>query len=149
MRRVWLHAASEVTRLWTRAYTWRVPVAVRTRRRGEVESDLWEWVHDTGSTTRPMTAWRVLQRLVLGMADDLQWRLEQRQAPRHVPRVVGMVLLGGAMTALGVAWWPSRMPDLPSPPLQAGIAPAEVPPPPPPPPRPGEAPDPNYWRRMR
>jgi hypothetical protein len=63
-----------IVRGWTRLYTWRLPAAVRDVRRAEIESDLWEFQHDSDSHRRLNPAVHTLIRLLLGVPDDLQWR---------------------------------------------------------------------------
>src|SRR5688572_30487241 len=62
-----------LVRLWTRAYTLGMPADVRGARLNDIECDLWECQHDTD---RPARAIEILARLLLGMPDDLLWRLE-------------------------------------------------------------------------
>src|SRR5207244_11858139 len=71
---IWLHVLIACVRAWTRLYTSGLPPAVRNRRRGEIDSDLWEWCADQGS--EPRGAMHLLLRLVLGMPDDVAWRVE-------------------------------------------------------------------------
>lgn len=61
--------AMAVTRWWTRAYTLGLPVEVREARRAEIESDLWESMHDP-DVPRP----QILPRLAGGLFDDVCWR---------------------------------------------------------------------------
>ncbi len=68
-----LPAAIALARAWTRLYTWRLPPSLRESRRAEIESDLWESCHDAGQRLSP--AVQVIVRLLLGIPDDLQWRM--------------------------------------------------------------------------
>jgi len=58
-----------LVRWWTRAYTAGLPVAIRDGRRAEIESDLWESSHD------PSHRAQLVLRLLLGMIDDVRWRV--------------------------------------------------------------------------
>ena len=133
-----LHArrfAARVVRLWTRIYTWRLPPALRDARREEIESDLWQSEHDpdTGSHLFALT------RLVLGVPDDLGWRLEQEGT---MSRFMKLRIAIAAVMALGLALWvvfaatlsQVSPPDAPPSPVSAGIGYLPAPPPPPPPP---------------
>ena len=70
-------------RSWVRLYTRGVPAELRETRRAEIDSDLWEQVHDDQARgRRPLaTTLRVLGRVLRGVVSDLSWRLEHR--PRH------------------------------------------------------------------
>jgi uncharacterized protein (TIGR03435 family) len=62
-----------LVRVWTRAYTLGMPAGVRDARLSDIECDLWECQHDTD---RPARAIEIVARLLLGMPDDVLWRLE-------------------------------------------------------------------------
>jgi hypothetical protein len=61
--------AVAVARWWTRAYTVGLPTEVRAARCAEIESDLWESMHDP-DVPRP----QILPRLAGGLVDDVCWR---------------------------------------------------------------------------
>jgi TonB family protein len=113
---------------------------VRDARRDEIESDLWESEHDTDENDRRHLPARLFARVVLGIPDDLGWRVEQEDpmtASLRVWMVAGIsavVLLGFA----GVAWYVTQPPPVPAPPqlLARTAGPLPAPPPPPPPPVP-------------
>jgi len=63
------HLAITVTRWWTRAYTIGLPADVRAARCAEIESDLWESMHDP-DVPQP----QILPRLAGGLVDDVCWR---------------------------------------------------------------------------
>ena len=63
-----------LVRLWTRVYTLGMSAHVRDARKSEIDCDLWEYQHDADRPARPI---EMLLRLLLGMPDDLLWRLEQ------------------------------------------------------------------------
>ena len=62
--------------MWTRIYTHRLPSAERRARLAEIESDLWEFEHDSDAPTDGWRAVQVLARLVLGIRDDVAWRMD-------------------------------------------------------------------------
>lgn len=134
-----LRAAVDLARVWTRIYTLGMPPWERDARRVEIESDLWEFEQDhrTRGIGLVRTAGHALARLVLGMPDDLRWRIERtprRQAWRTV-----FAASTAAAAIYSVLWLTSVMKAdlLPTPhPLPAGRAFDHPPPPPPPPPLP-------------
>lgn len=87
-------AACELVRLWTRLHTAGLPVLARQIRLEEIESDLWDSTHDP---RQPLRAHQVLARLLLGIPDDLQWRVA-RTSPRGIAviafSVIGATLFG-------------------------------------------------------
>jgi TonB family protein len=123
---------------WTRWYTWRLPPAVRDARREEIESDLWESLHDPEMTA----GWLVVQmmmRLTLGIPDDLAWRLLSH------PTATRSAMLRTAMTAAAMCTLllvaalsrlSANVPHLPEPPLSSRHV-HTIRNPPPPPPAPG------------
>jgi hypothetical protein len=81
--------ASRLVRGWVSVYTRGLPPEVRLDRRDEIDSDLWSQHEEAGSTGRWQASLTVeiLARLVLGIAADVAWRLEQgRIADRSVER---------------------------------------------------------------
>jgi hypothetical protein len=129
---------SAAVRAWTRVYTVGMPELSRDVRRAEIESDLWEWQHDPDRPTGPGAAAGVFLRLLMGMPDDLLWRMTHAPHPKAAAlRTVATVLL------LLVAWAyvqflrPLPLPQPPARPMQfVSDRPGIPPPPPPPPPRP-------------
>jgi len=74
---------ASLVRFWTRMYTKGLPAEVRTVRRAEIESDLWEQVMVwTKQDSTGLTAQHLI-RLLLGIPADLQWRLEQARSSRR------------------------------------------------------------------
>ena len=69
-----LSFAVRLVQLWTRAYTLGMPADVRDERVSEIECDLWESRHDADRAATPI---EMLVRLLLGIPDDLLWRLER------------------------------------------------------------------------
>ena len=60
---------------WVRLYTIGLPPGLRDARRDEIDSDLWEQAHHTGMHTTPSPTAHLLLRWLLGLPDDLLWRL--------------------------------------------------------------------------
>src|SRR5438876_7494863 len=113
-----------VVREWTRLYTWRLPPTLREARHAEIESDLWEFEHDVTTRTRSSPAMQVLLRMVAGVPDDLQWRVEQvvtgDKRLRTAIALSATAFLVAALWALNAL----RPPELP--PLPASGAPVNV-----------------------
>ena len=134
-----LRLANAVVRAWTRVYTWRVPSPLREARREEIESDLWEREHDPVADGRFSLPLRVVARMLIGIPDDLGWRVEQVNIMDgslrfRIALTVGVAgLLGLWLVIVPKA---KLLPPLPGPPRRAFTA---HPPPPPPPPPPAPA----------
>jgi uncharacterized protein (TIGR03435 family) len=62
---------------WTWLYTWHMSSLCRETRRAEIESDLWEFQCDAAEDHRLRSALHILVRLLIGIPDDLGWRVEQ------------------------------------------------------------------------
>jgi hypothetical protein len=132
-----LSLAMGLVRTWTRAYTWRLELAVRDRRRGEIESELWEFQQDPERGTHP--AAHVLVRLLTGIPDDLSWRAEHVSASTRRTRLRAGIRVAAwtvATVIIAAAIWilplmtAGTLPPLPDKPRVKMAAP---PPPPPPP----------------
>jgi hypothetical protein len=67
-----------MARSWVTLYTLRLPLEIRESRRSEIDSDLWEQQGLAARRSDPAlgTAIEVLSRMLLGIFDDLIWRLE-------------------------------------------------------------------------
>ena len=67
-----------MARSWVTLYTLRLPLEIRESRRSEIDSDLWEqqWLAARRGDPALGTAIEVLSRMLLGIFDDLMWRLE-------------------------------------------------------------------------
>jgi len=67
-----------IARSWVALYTLRLPREIRESRRSEIDSDLWEqqWLAARRGDPALGTAIEVLSRMLLGIFDDLIWRLE-------------------------------------------------------------------------
>jgi hypothetical protein len=117
-----LRLAAALTRAWVRLYTRGLDHDRREARRAELESDVWEHVHDADEAGRPpaAAALEIARRLVGGVPADLTWRLEHRRrggrarveggrSMRTAIRRHGMVALTGALgvwlLAMAAAVW--------------------------------------------
>jgi len=128
-----------IVRAWTRLYTWRMSPTLREARRAEIESDLWEFEHDVTGGSGISPAMHVLLRMIAGVPDDVQWRVE------HVVPGDGRLRTTIALTAsafLVAALWvlnalQPELPPLPAPARGLDVRILPPPPPPPPPCRPG------------
>jgi hypothetical protein len=135
-----LSVAAALVRAWTLIYTVGTPGFVRDGRRQEIESDLWEQQRDLAGESDVRVAAHLVLRLLAGIADDMQWRLEHRgemnplRAGALAAAAVGTVLFGG-MWAYTTAQLLNEEPP-PIAPLMSFVAapPPPTPPPPPPPP---------------
>ena len=134
-----LRFAIAAVRAWTRLYTWRVPRAIAAARRAEIESDLWECQRDPGAGRGLILPFHLLARLVIGIPDDLGWRVEHAgPVDPFLRRSVAVTVSAAAMA--GVLWFvvASAVPEPPqlpaAPPIQVRPAGRHPPPPPPPPP---------------
>lgn len=130
----WLRISIALVRAWTSLYTWRMPPSVRTRRRAEIESDLWE--SQRGEHDRAALALQIIGRLVLGMWDDVRWRGEIAGASHGRQRAVALCIAAALVVAcLWVGAAVSRV-EPPQPPPAPHLRARHHPPPPPPPPPP-------------
>jgi hypothetical protein len=106
--------AASIVRLWTRAYTHGLPAEIGRDRLSEIESDLWEYQHDSNRAAKPG---EMLTRLLRGMPQDLWWRLEQTAtagapgiapAPRMVRASAFTCSLAfHVVVVAGMLWWAS------------------------------------------
>jgi hypothetical protein len=127
-------------RAWTRVYTCGLPRAERTARRAEIDSDLWELEHDPEAPHGGWAATQVLARLLIGIPDDLAWRMDvgatAHRAPVRALAAAGMMTGPRRVSAFGlsatihlvaisaVMWLASRGP-VPSP-IAGPAGPAEA-----------------------
>ena len=107
MNAIPVRLAAPIVRGWTRVYTWRLPEPLAETRCREIESDLWELQNDPDESGGTHIASQMLGRMLLGMPDDLRWRLDRAAddvaARRLVTRaIVAAVLVAGVWT--GQAW---------------------------------------------
>jgi hypothetical protein len=134
-----LRLATGAVRAWTRLYTWRLKPSDREARRAEIESDLWEHLNaEHGDRSLPL---EIVSRLMLGIPDDMRWRVEQvRSRPASVRRAFWLSM--GSAAVLACLWVemtmrPAEPPQRPAAPdfsWRRARVPAPPPPPPPPPP---------------
>ena len=69
-----------IVRGWSWLYTWRMPPAARAARLAEIESDLWESQSNAADAHSPRFAIHLVLRALLGIPDDLGWRVERAAA---------------------------------------------------------------------
>ena len=137
MRRRFLHLATELVRAWTRVYTTGMPPEVRRRRCAEIESDIWESLHDPERTTQ--LGIQIVTRFTRGIPDDVLWRLQHTLAGGQTMWRKLAFLCMAAVVAMAVLWSFSprsenqSLPRLPARPTPNYVERRRVPPPPPPP----------------
>ena len=78
-----------LARVWVRFYTTLLHQEVRETRRRELDSDLWEQqAHGLQSGAPPLvTAGELLARVLLGIPDDVLWRLGAARAESQAARI--------------------------------------------------------------
>ena len=86
MSSIAIRFALSCVRGWTWLYTWRMPRRLVRLGAREIDSDLWEFQCDAPGDQGLGSALHVVLRLVLGMPDDLGWRIEQAASPPRPPR---------------------------------------------------------------
>ena len=126
-----------LVRSWTCLYTAGMRAETRRRRCAEVESDVWESLHDPNvARARGI---HLFVRLTRGMPADVLWRLEHLHEGDLMWRKYALIGLAAAAVTT-VAWSlsvPSRdlsLPALPPDPTPIYVIRRRTPPPPPPPP---------------
>ena len=77
-------------RKWVKAYTAGLPAAIKTERRAEIESDIWEQLND--SSRRAIAGLEIFLRSLLGVPADLTWRLEQVTVGERVATLFAALL---------------------------------------------------------
>jgi hypothetical protein len=124
------HVVVRMVQTWTRLYTFGLPEDDRVRRRQEIESDLWESLNDQHAPLRP---WALLVRLIIGIPNDLGWRVEH---PREARPLMFALAFAGVCTLMLVALlaWAGSASSLPRPEPLVRLQSDQRPPPPPPPP---------------
>jgi hypothetical protein len=138
MKRWPVLCAAMLVRAWTRAYTAGTQAETRRRRRAEMESDIWESLHDPEKDRS--TGIHMVVRLARGIPADTLWRLEQALAGGEL-MWRKYALLGAAVAAVTAIVWslstPAGLPSLPTLPAEPTpiyVVKRRTPPPPPPPP---------------
>jgi len=143
-----LRWAFALARVWTALYTSGMPAGLRSVRRAEIESDLWEFAHDDdqGRPERRSNleaSIQVLLRLIRGVPDDLMWRVELMDLRSRRHHAVRWLATAAVFVMIGGLWLRSQLDTpLPDPPARlvfGRAAPPVPPPPPPPPPPPGSS----------
>ncbi len=126
------HLVVLMVRVWTRVYTFGLPEDNRVRREQEIESDLWESLNDQHAPVGPSA---LLTRLIIGVPDDLGWRVEQ---PRPARPLMFALAFAGVCTLMlmGLIAWAGTASSLPKPEPLVRLQSDRRPPPPPPPPPP-------------
>ena len=123
------HIAAFVIRAWTRVYTWKLPPDEKLARRAEIESDLWEQLEgDPRAVAGPIA---LLARLVLGIRNDLAWRLE-RTSDVALWSLLTFAFATAALAFIVVFSAPVPPDPPPAPKLTKRSYPRPLPPPPPP-----------------
>ena len=106
MNSLLLRLAIRCVREWTRLYTWRMPPPLRENRRAEIESDVWEFQSDAAGDSGFGSALHIFLRLLIGVPDDLGWRLEQAASAGTLTQgsVALIARAAGAAFFIGVIW---------------------------------------------
>jgi hypothetical protein len=127
--------AASAVRTWARVYTWHAPEAEAERRREQIESDLWESIHDPNPARRDGLAVQIVARLINGIPADVAWRLEQPGPDlRRIQVAITIGAVGMLVLWLALVSASSALPPLPAAPPALPQRRAPPPPPPPPPP---------------
>jgi hypothetical protein len=92
--------AMALTRWWTRVYTLGMPAHLRDARCAEIESDLWESLHDPDAT-RP----QILPRLAGGLLDDVCWRANHLT---DESRMMALTVATGSLLLIAMWEWLAR-----------------------------------------
>jgi hypothetical protein len=128
--------ATSAVRTWTLIYTWQSPEPIRIARCEQIDSDLWEHIHDADPRRQAGLALQIIGRLLAGVPDDLGWRIETEPVTGMRRLRVAMTIGAAGMLVfwLAVIAWSSAPPPLPEAPRFRPEDIAGPPPPPPPPP---------------
>ncbi len=120
--------AVAAVRGWTGICTWGLPSAMRESRRAEIESDLWESQFDARPGLSP--ALQIIMRLLLGIPDDLRWRVAHASITNNV--VMLTVAVTTSMFLRAAVWMIDllKAEQLPVPPRPAVLTAAPPPAPP-------------------
>lgn len=92
---------------WTRWYTSRVGDEAGARRRGEIESDLWEQLAEartSGAASGAVSA-SISWRVVAGMPSDLAWMRHQRAMARGGSHREKESMMNAVARVVGQWWW--------------------------------------------
>jgi hypothetical protein len=136
MRQRFLEFAVGLVRLWTRAYTTGMRADVRRRRCAEIESDIWESLHDLENPGA--SGIHIVVRFARGMPADVLWRLEHAVVGgQRMWRKLAFLCIAAA-TVMAMLWSFSprselqSLPKLPASPTPNYVVKRRGPPPPPP-----------------
>lgn len=93
--------AAELVIRWVRCYTRHLPAAIAERRVGEIGADLHDHLaHERArGTGERRLAWRVLSRMLRGLAADVVWRGRIRPWRRDLMRSFAGRLAAALLTA--------------------------------------------------
>lgn len=136
MRQRFLGLATRLVRAWTRAYTTGMRADVRRRRCAEIESDIWESLHDPESTGG--SGIHIMVRFARGMPADVLWRLEHAGVggQRMWRKLAFLCIATAAVMAMLWSFSPrselQSLPKLPPSPTPNYAVKRRGPPPPPP-----------------
>jgi TonB family protein len=135
-----LRAAIAAVRFWTRLYTYGLPPELRDVRREEIASDLWHSARDPDNDAGRHAGVQIMSRLLLGIPDDLGWRVEQQSFERRtiLKFATAGLTLGAAMVAILAFYAVPSPPEPVAPRVQITVDVTNPPPPPPPVPGAGE-----------
>lgn len=81
-----------LVRDWVRLYTLGLPSDVSRTRRDEIDSDLWEQtkdIHISDPNNFRFSLLHILVRLMMGIPDDLLWRMEQYKSSKKSGSTAG------------------------------------------------------------
>jgi hypothetical protein len=92
--------AIAITRWWTRVYTLGLRAELRDARCAEIESDLWESLHDPDVTHA-----QILPRLAGGLLDDLSWRANHLA---DESRMMALTVATGSLLLIAMWEWLAR-----------------------------------------
>ena len=137
MNALFLRVAVTLVRAWTFLYTTGMPQSIRDARRMEIESDLAEACGERPPAE--LLAAEIFSRFLLGVPDDLAWRIEHpHRRARAVRRLAVMTIVATVIASLWLLVGTLLVrPTLPLPPgvtWHTRLARPLPPPPPPPPP---------------
>ena len=102
MASTWIVGAASLVRRWTWLYTCGLPAAVRDARRAEIESDLWEFFHDSDRPASVSAMAHLVVRLLRGVPDDVSWCAEH-VAPEYRMLALRLFVAALALAVTGTA----------------------------------------------
>jgi hypothetical protein len=104
-----LTIALAATRRWLDLYTRGLPGRVAEERRAEVESDVWEMLHDAEFTQRADLAREAVSRLIRGVPSDIGWRMDNADGREQFWTRRCIALAAATIVALSVWAVPSLL----------------------------------------